>query len=336
MPVNVSADGISVVIPLYNKAGQIARALDSVLAQTFQDFEIIVVDDGSKDASAAIVAGYNDPRIRIHRQPNGGVSVARNQGAALARTNVIAFLDGDDAWYPHHLQTLDDMRRSLPEAAAWAVNYHLVALDGSKALCVPAEKVPPGRIILTPANFFRLSQSGNTPVFSSAVAVDKAALLRVGGFPIGVRLGEDIDTWIRLLFDGQILFDPRPGAFYYADGDERALVRHAPLLRYVFFDTDEAWVRAHPAEAVVADDIEEFHNFFRIVHAYYHVRYGERSNARAVLRQMRTRVFSLEKRKLLLMSYLPKAFYEGALSVKHRIKAVLNSRARIPSESTHA
>src|SRR5437868_13381911 len=131
-----SSPRFSVVIPLYNKEGQIARAIDSVLAQTLQDFEIVVVDDGSKDRGPDIVAAYGDPRIRLHRQPNGGVSVARNQGVLLATAPTIAFLDGDDAWYPHHLEALWDLRQAYPAAVAWAANYHLVTLAGVKSLGV--------------------------------------------------------------------------------------------------------------------------------------------------------------------------------------------------------
>ena len=89
---------ISVVIPLYNKEKYIKRAIESVLNQTFQKFEIIVVNDGSTDKSAEIVQNIKDPRIRLINQKNAGVSAARNRGIQEAKYEYIAFLDADDFW----------------------------------------------------------------------------------------------------------------------------------------------------------------------------------------------------------------------------------------------
>ena len=234
MAATTEAPRLSVVIPLYNKQGQIARTLESVLAQTVRDIEVVVVDDGSTDGGPAVAAACSDPRVRLHRQANAGVSAARNQGVALARCPLVAFVDADDAWYPDHLERLWSLRLAYPAAVAWAANYEIVEAGGRRTPGVRPETGPP--LLLTPENFYRIALR-SSPVCSSAVMVDKGALLAAGGFPVGVRLGEDLDTWIRLLFRGPIAFDPRPGACYHADGDDRALVRHAPPARYVFFDT---------------------------------------------------------------------------------------------------
>jgi glycosyltransferase involved in cell wall biosynthesis len=326
---SANAPRISVVIPLYNKEGQITRALDSVFAQSFQDFEIVVIDDGSKDRGAGIVAAIADPRVRLHRQPNAGVSVARNRAVALARADVIAFLDGDDAWYPDHLERLWQLRADYPGTVAWAMNYHVVDLAGGLTPGVSVVTEP--RLVLTPENYFRIARHG-TPVFSSAVAVDKAALQRVGGFPAGVRLGEDLDTWIRLLFSGPIAFDARPGAYYHADGDDRALVRNPPPARYVFFDTDEAWMHAHPEATQVAQDIEAFHDFFRLAHAHHQIKWGDKAAGRAVLKECRSRAFAAERDRLLRMSLLPQPLYRAL----GRVQASLRRRAAAPAPSASA
>ena len=106
---------ISVVIPLYNKEHQIAETLRSVLEQTFQDFEVVIVDDGSTDKSSEEALKIRDPRIRFVRQENAGVSAARNRGIEEARFDLIAFLDADDRWKPEYLQTqYDPSAASLP------------------------------------------------------------------------------------------------------------------------------------------------------------------------------------------------------------------------------
>ncbi len=317
MAVTTEAPRLSVVIPLHNKQGQIARTLDSVLAQTVRDIEVVVVDDGSTDGGPAVVAACGDPRVRLHRQANGGVSAARNRGVALARCPLVAFVDADDAWHPDHLERLWRLRLAHPAAVAWAANYEIVEAGGRRAPGVRPASGPP--LLLTPENFYRIALQGS-PVCSSAVMVDKAALLAAGGFPLGVRLGEDLDTWIRLLFRGPIAFDPQPGACYHADGDDRALVRHAPPARYVFFDTGEAWRRAHPEAVQAGADMEEFHNFFRISHAHHQIKWGDKAAGRAVLQACRTEAFAAERRRLLRMSRLPQWAYQGLARLRRALR----------------
>ncbi|MFZ1810373.1 MAG: glycosyltransferase family 2 protein, partial [Candidatus Nitrotoga sp.] len=100
---SLSAPRFSVIIPAYNAAGTLARALDSVLTQTWAAFEVIVIDDGSIDNTAAVAASYGE-KIRYLRQNNAGVSAARNHGARIASGDWLAFLDADDWYYPDRLE----------------------------------------------------------------------------------------------------------------------------------------------------------------------------------------------------------------------------------------
>jgi len=120
---------ISVVIPLYNKARHISRALDSVLGQTHQDYEVVVVNDGSTDGSEDIVRRYSDPRIRMvfrEHVDSGGGHAARNLGIAESRADLIAFLDADDEWLPEHLATIVRLSEKYPECGAYASAYEVV------------------------------------------------------------------------------------------------------------------------------------------------------------------------------------------------------------------
>lgn len=106
---------ISVVIPLYNKAHTIVNTLNTVFAQTYQDFEVVIVNDGSTDKGVEVIQQhFNDPRIRIIHQKNAGVSAARNKGILESRGEWISFLDGDDEWLPYYLEEVNNAANKLP------------------------------------------------------------------------------------------------------------------------------------------------------------------------------------------------------------------------------
>ena len=107
---------VSVMIPVHNRRDPIARAVDSVLAQTFRDFELIVVDDGSDDGTGEVLAAYGD-RLTVIRQERAGVSAARNRGVAASRGPLLAFLDSDDWWLPEKLAAQVEFFRTRPDAA---------------------------------------------------------------------------------------------------------------------------------------------------------------------------------------------------------------------------
>ncbi len=111
-----SAPAVSIVLPTFNRADVIGRALESVRAQSFEDWELLVVDDGSTDGTAEQIAGF-DPRLVVVRQENAGVYAARNAGPARARGRLITFLDSDDAWAPHYLALTAGFLTHHPEAA---------------------------------------------------------------------------------------------------------------------------------------------------------------------------------------------------------------------------
>lgn len=309
------APSVSVIVPLYNKAAHVDRALDAVFAQTMHDVEVVVVDDGSTDDGAAIVARRGDPRIRLVRQENAGVSAARNAGVALARAPVVAFLDADDAWHVDFLANMLSLRATYPDAGGWAFNYEVVSPDGERRS--PGVARPDAATcLLDPATYVRLGRFGS-PVFTSSVAVDRATFTRVGGFPVGVPLGEDIDTWLRICIDAPIAFDARLGGIYFLDAADRAVCRHAPPERYVFFDTLDRWAALQPRlPARVADDIREFKNFFALVYARHQIRWGRRADGRRALRALRTRAFTLPKWKWLIASFVPQGLQGRLVALK--------------------
>ena len=187
---------ISVIIPLYNKETGIATALRSVLAQTYQDFEIVVVDDGSTDGSVVVVESFDDPRIHLIRQQNAGVSVARNRGIAEAKGEYVAFLDADDEWMPEFLEEIRTLQQKYPECKAQATNY-VFNSNGKKSPTI-LRKIPfqGERGILS--NYFEVASCSHPPIWTSAICIERKLLQEIGGFPIGIKSGEDLLTWARI------------------------------------------------------------------------------------------------------------------------------------------
>ena len=187
----MSAPLVSVVIPAYNAAGFVRRAVDSVLAQTFADFELLVVDDGSTDGTREVLAGYGD-RLRVLAQPNGGPAAARNQGLHHAQGEYVAFLDADDHWLPQKLSRQLQLMSTRPEVGFCSTATSVVTDSGAPAGVWPcgtgAEPMPDLLFIRSAAI------SGST----SGVLARRALLLQAGGFDESLRGFEDPDLWIRL------------------------------------------------------------------------------------------------------------------------------------------
>ena len=187
---------ISVIIPLYNKAGSIAQALDGVLAQEYQDFEVVVVDDGSTDGGASVVENYGDARIRLVRQENAGVSAARNRGIEEARGEHVAFLDADDVWMPGFLSEIAALQMEFPQCRAQATNY-VFNSNGVKSPTILG-KIPFSGERGVLVNYFEVASCSHPPVCSISVCIERRLLLEICGFPVGIKSGEDLLTWARV------------------------------------------------------------------------------------------------------------------------------------------
>ncbi|MCQ2113713.1 MAG: glycosyltransferase family 2 protein [Bacteroidaceae bacterium] len=202
----------TVVIPLYNKEHSIAHTLKGVLAQTFQDFEIVIVDDGSTDNSANVVKQFTDERIHLIHQENAGVSAARNKGIAEAKGEYIAFLDADDEWLPNHLEELNNLIVEFPQCKARCTSYMNNLAGNESRVILNKMLFSSGKGILT--NYFEVASCSHPPIWTSAVCADKDLLLQIGGFPVGVTNGEDLLTWARIVINTDAAFSWRATAIY--------------------------------------------------------------------------------------------------------------------------
>jgi glycosyltransferase involved in cell wall biosynthesis len=203
-----SPDTIGVVIPLYNGAKYIDRAVASVLRQTHSKFELIVVDDGSTDGGGDRVAAIDDPRVRLIRQPNQGVSVARNNGVTLSTSDWVAFLDCDDEFLPTFLdQSWKAVSRWHQHPITMVGANYILGRTGQPALnAATAGGIRP---------YFALFQNQVSPNHSSSTLVRKAAFVAAGGFPRGIQPIEDWVLWAKLAFAGEFIFIPEPLSVYH-------------------------------------------------------------------------------------------------------------------------
>lgn len=208
-----TASDISVIIPLYNKASSIERTLRSVVGQSVPPREIIIVDDGSTDSSAEVVERIGSPLVRLIRQPNRGVSVARNRAMTEASGRWVALLDGDDYWEADYLQQVERLIASVPDCGAYGMGFW-VESDGRRT----RGEFPEQEGIV---DFFSLSMHCYV-LIPSATTLDRRLALELGGFPEGMRMGEDQYLWTKIARRSQVAFSPRTVAIYSRTAENRS------------------------------------------------------------------------------------------------------------------
>jgi len=210
----------SIIMPLYNKASFVAKAIKSVLAQSYTDYELIIVDDGSKDDSADIarqvIAGH--VHCRLIKQENAGVSMARNNGVAASHGQNLCFLDADDWWHPSFLEEMSHLIKEFPEAGIYGTNYTIVNETKHKTRVAPIGVEPgfeKGYI-----NYCQVyAKTLAMPLWTGAVCVPRRVFNEMQGFPKGIKLGEDFLLWIHIALKYKVAFLNTPLAYYNQDVD---------------------------------------------------------------------------------------------------------------------
>lgn len=185
----------SIIIPLYNKEKFIQNTLDKVLQQSFQDFEVIIVDDGSTDGGAEIVKNIQNERIKYFWQENQGVSSARNKGISLAKNEYICFLDADDEWKENHLMSLLETIQKFPNAGMYCSRY-VTKINEKKSIHTYLNNITndyEGYV----EDFFHSSLVDRVAL-TSALCIDKKVFNEIGGFDRNITSGQDLDYWIRI------------------------------------------------------------------------------------------------------------------------------------------
>lgn len=229
----------SVVIPAYDRAATLGRAIASCLEQSFAEFEVVIVDDGSRDDTGAVIGRHDDPRIVSVRQDNAGASAARNRGAALARGRHLAFLDSDDEFLPGKLAAFHAaIERAGPAAArtVWYSPLHFRRGEGN-SLVKPARAIRPDERV----GDHLFAHDGMMQTSTLVVPADLFARVR---FDETLRNLEDLDLCLRLEAEGAAFrMLPEPQVIWHDDGLEGRL-SHTTTARDVLEWTAarEAWL----------------------------------------------------------------------------------------------
>jgi len=333
----------SVIIPLYNKAAYIERAIKSVLSQTFQEFELIVVDDGSTDDSLPPKGGSTVERLRklgfsspplggwgVFQQQNQGVSTARNNGVKLAKYDYIAFLDADDSWEPTYLEEMNGLIAAYPKAGIYGSSYFIIKNGKKRIAPIGVEKDFDSGLI----NYCQVySKTLCMPLWTGATIIRKSIFDLENGFNPRLKLGEDFDLWIRVAIKHPVAFLNKPLASYHQDVDLTNRAIGEKLYK--------------PQEHMLFTDYGEFKNNPDFVYLYerlalygllpYYLKGKNKKEVKAILSQIPWDQHELKYR--LYYQILPKALIRvwfrllkfGAV-LRKKMKLVINDKLLVISD----
>lgn len=298
----------SVIIPLYNKEKYIRNTLNKVLNQTFTDYEIIIVNDGSTDKSMALISNFTDPRIKIIHQKNLGVSTARNTGIEMALSKYICFLDADDTWKNDHLQTLHNTINQYPDAEMYCSRYVTQINDTTftKNNLLDIKDDYEGYV----KDFFK-SSLVNRVALTSAVCIHKNIYKEIGGFEKNISSGQDLDYWIRIALKYRV-----------------AITNHTTLI-YNFLNTNNSLSKININNKTLPnldqyldieahnENLKKFLDIYRIEYALQFYIIGLRKEKESLLKKVDKKNISF-KTKILFNT--PPFILRILLKLKHYLK----------------
>ena len=210
----------SIIIPLYNKADYIRKAICSISNQTYQEFEIIVVNDGSTDDSLKNLKSiiydlqFPEEKIKIIDQRNQGVSIARNNAVKIAKNDFIAFLDADDWWEPDYLEEMNGLIEEYPKAGIYGSSYYKVKNNKIIPAKIGVESGFRSGLI----NYCQVyAKTIYQPLWTGATIIKKSIFESENGFKPNLKLGEDFDLWVRVATKYEVAFINKPLAYYNQD-----------------------------------------------------------------------------------------------------------------------
>lgn len=255
---------VSVIIPTYNRAHCIRETVQSVLDQTYQHFELIVVDDGSNDNTLEVLRVFGD-RVRVISQTNSGVSAARNLGTRIAVGKYLAFLDSDDTWLPEKLE--HQLKLMGDEGIILSVTNWRSKTENEPANAFAFLTFEDSWICERPTEF--VSRIGGHNIMLSSWVVRRDKLLELGGFDAAVDLAEDNHLLFRLAFRGRFAFTKKVLLLRDTDFDEVKLTRPGNNLKYQRKATRAMCIAASNARVLAFGESKLVQRQFQRLYSYY-------------------------------------------------------------------
>lgn len=221
---------VSVIVPVFNKGAYIGRCIRSILSQTFSDFELIIVDDGSTDESMEVVEQFADPRIKVLRQENGGPGSARNMGIKYSLGDMCAFLDGDDEWLPYYLEESLELLEEDASVGAVVSGYIEYPAEISTEAYWSKRGISNSVVRITPTHLPTQLVSLLAYMSCWSTIARKRVLLHWGGFydRDKCRYAEDSFLWLKVLLNEKVRFSTKPRVKFHREASSLSNIRSGP------------------------------------------------------------------------------------------------------------
>jgi len=267
---------ISVVIPVFNKGFILNETLNSVLQQTFTNYEIIIVNDGSTDNSLELLSKFKDPRIQIYSQENKGAAAARNLGIEKSNGEFIAFLDADDYWFPNHLEELIKLSEQFPNCGSYCSRYQIK--NTKKSVLNPTFKNISSEFIGIVENYFASNFPFKINITLNQM-IPKKIVTEMGGFTEGVTNGQDLELWTKIGIKYPIAVHNKITAIYNNYLPNTLSKNSFKTMKLMDFNQFKEEESKNP-------DLKKFLDFHRVFYAKHYKIIGDNKSAQFYLKDV--------------------------------------------------
>jgi glycosyltransferase involved in cell wall biosynthesis len=253
----------SIIIPLYNKAEYINIGLNSIFNQTYQKFEIIVVDDGSTDDGVDAINKESLRSIKIIKQKNQGVATARNIGALAAKYDYIVFLDADDIWENEFLFELNSLINFYPNYPLYGLNSKFRLKNGNNYF-IDFKYLFNNKQIGLIQNYFEVCvKNKNSPFSNSSCAFNKFQFIKIGGYASNIKYTEDSDLWTRIALNNYIPFSNKPLSIYNLEIPNNSNTHKLFDYYYVIYSLENA-LKSNKVPSHLLESVLKYINYQKI------------------------------------------------------------------------
>ena len=267
---------ISVVIPVFNKGFILNETLNSVLQQTFTNFEIIIINDGSTDNSLEVLSKFNDLRIHVYSQENKGAAAARNLGIEKSSGEFIAFLDADDYWFPNHLEELIKLEKQYPNCGCYCSRYQIKNTKNS--ILNPTFKNISSEFVGIVENYFASNYPFKINITLNQM-IPKKIVTEMGGFTEGVTNGQDLELWTKIGIQHPVALNNCVTAIYNNYLPNTLSKNSFKTMKLMDFKQFEFEENKNP-------DLKKFLDFHRVFYAKHYKIIGDNESAQFYLKDV--------------------------------------------------